>query len=120
VPDEVRWASRRLVASGGQVTVAKLAADVGWSRRRLAERFRQEVGLPPKLFARVLRFERARLRLREPDRPALAEVAAESGYYDQAHLNRDFAELAGCSPTRWLADEAFPSVQDTPAPAGGG
>ena len=68
-------------------------------------------GLPPKVLARVLRFERARRLLQRPDRPALADVAAVCGFYDQAHLNRDWRELAGCSPTTWLAEE-LPSVQD--------
>jgi len=50
--------------------------------------------------------------LRPPDRPPLADVAALAGYYDQAHFTRDWRDLAGCSPTTWLAEE-FPSVQDT-------
>jgi AraC-like DNA-binding protein len=112
VAAEVTWAWRRLRATGGAVAVTDLADEVGWSRRHLAERFRTEVGLPPKVFARVLRFEHARHQLQRPGAPGLATVAAENGYYDQAHLTREFNELAGCSPTRWLADEELPSVQD--------
>lgn len=113
-PREVAWAWHRLVRAGGAIEIAALAAEVGWSRRHLAERFRRELGLSPKTAARVLRFERARRLLGGPVRPALAEVAAECGYFDQAHLNRDWRELAGCTPTAWLAEE-LPSVQD-PAP----
>jgi AraC-like DNA-binding protein len=101
----------RLVASGGSLDVRTLAREVGWSRRHLGERFRVELGLPPKVLGRVLRFERARRLLEAPRRPSLAEVAAVCGYYDQAHLNREFRELAGCSPLVWLAEE-LPSVQD--------
>jgi AraC-like DNA-binding protein len=101
----------RLVASGGRLDVGTLAKEVGWSRRHLSERFRVELGLPPKVVGRVLRFERARRLLEAPRRPSLAEVAAVCGYYDQAHLNREFRELAGCSPLVWLAEE-LPSVQD--------
>jgi AraC-like DNA-binding protein len=101
----------RLVASGGGVDVRSLAREVGWSRRHLSERFRLELGLPPKVVGRVLRFERARRLLTSPRRPSLAAVAAVCGYYDQAHLNREFRELAGCSPLTWLAEE-LPSVQD--------
>ncbi len=101
----------RLVASGGTLDVRALAREVGWSRRHLSERFRLELGLPPKVAARVLRFERARRLLERPDRPGLADVAARCGFYDQAHLNREWRELAGCSPTTWMAEE-LPSVQD--------
>ena len=100
-----------LVGSGGTIGVADLAGRVGLSRRHLAARFTSELGLSPKLAARVVRFERATGLLRAPHRPALAEVAAECGYYDQPHLNRDFLELAGCPPREWLATE-LPSVQD--------
>ena len=44
-------------------------------------------------------------------RRPLAEVAAECGYADQAHLAREWSELAGCSPTTWLREE-FPFLQD--------
>jgi AraC-like DNA-binding protein len=120
VAGEVTWACRQLRATGGAVGVAELAAEVGWSRRHLSERFRSEVGLPPKAYARVLRFERARRQLQRPGGPGLATVAAETGYYDQAHLTREFNELAGCSPTRWQAEEELPSVQDRPVTAEGG
>jgi AraC-like DNA-binding protein len=59
-----------------------------------------------------MRFEVARELLRPPDHPPLAEVAVRCGYYDQAHFTREWRDLAGCSPTAWLAEE-LPSVQDT-------
>jgi AraC-like DNA-binding protein len=108
---EVVAAWDQIVATGGTVEVGALAAELGWSRRHLGERFRAELGLTPKVAARVVRFERARRILTRPERPALADVAHLVGYYDQAHLNRDFREIAGCSPTTWLAEE-LPSVQD--------
>lgn len=111
VAPEVRQAWRLLVASGGTIPVGKLAAEVGWSRRHLAQRFGAELGCTPKLAARVIRFEEARRLIQRPRRPSLADVAAVCGYYDQPHLNRDFAELAGCSPSEWIATEVT-SVQD--------
>ncbi|MGH9226202.1 MAG: helix-turn-helix domain-containing protein [Acidimicrobiales bacterium] len=104
-----------LVVTGGGIGVADLAAEVGWSRRHLANRFSGEFGLAPKLAARVVRFERARRLLQRPARLSIATVAATCGYYDQPHLTRDFVELAGCPPGEWLATE-FPSVQDDLAP----
>ena len=70
--------------------------------------------------ARVVRFERATTMLRSPRRPALAEVAAACGYYDQSHFNRDFVSLAGCPPSEWLQVEYpvgdLPFVQDSDLP----
>ncbi|MFJ1709166.1 helix-turn-helix domain-containing protein [Kitasatospora sp. NPDC088346] len=102
---EVRRAWQLLTASGGAAPVAELAREVGWSRRHLADRFRQETGLSPKAAARVIRFDRARRRLDAPGEDGLAGLAARTGYFDQAHLAREFRALAGCPPTRWLAEE---------------
>ena len=115
---ETARAWHRLVTSGGTLDVASLARGVGWSRRHLSERFRLELGLAPKVAGRVVRFERARRLLERPDRPALVDLAAACGFYDQAHLNREWRELAGCSPTTWLAEEVLPSVQDGAAGVG--
>jgi AraC-like DNA-binding protein len=109
---ELRWAWRRLRETGGAIGVQELANEIGWSRRHLTERFRLEYGLPPKVAARVLRFERAVARLKRAPRTRLADLAADLGYADQAHLTREWHSIAGCSPRQWLAEE-FPSVQDT-------
>jgi AraC-like DNA-binding protein len=100
---EVARAWNLLLGSGGTVAVTSLADDVGWSARHLADRFRAETGLRPKEAARVIRFDRARRALGRPR--SLAGVAADTGYFDQAHLAREFRALAGCSPTAWLAEE---------------
>jgi AraC-like DNA-binding protein len=115
VAPELQRAWHALVGSGGTDPVGRLAATVGWSRQHLARRFRDEFGFGPKLAARVVRFERARHMLQAtPSFVTIAQVAAACGYYDQAHLDRDFAELAGCTPTTWLAEE-LPSFQDDTA-----
>jgi AraC-like DNA-binding protein len=101
---EVGYAWDRLEETGGNLRIADLAREAGWSRRHLAEKFRVETGLAPKAAARVIRFERACNRLRGPDRPPLAQVAADGGYVDQAHLSRDFRDLAGLTATEWLAE----------------
>jgi AraC-like DNA-binding protein len=102
----VAGAWSQLTASGGRTGIAALARDLGWSRRHLTERFRAEVGLPPKAYARILRFQRARELIAKGGRGTLGQIAIEAGYYDQAHLNRDFRELAGRPPTQ------LPFVQD--------
>jgi AraC-like DNA-binding protein len=91
------------ISSGGGVPIAALAEEVGWSPRHLTNRFHAEVGLRPKEAARVVRFDRVRRNISPGVR--LAKVAADAGYFDQSHLVRDFHAFAGCSPSRWLADE---------------
>jgi AraC-like DNA-binding protein len=102
-PLEVEWAWRRLVSSGGRARVGDLAAEIGWSRRHFGARFREHVGLPPKLVARIARFRRALALLQGPGSPALAEVAHACGYADQAHLSRDVRAFAGATPSELVA-----------------
>jgi AraC-like DNA-binding protein len=117
VSGELAWAWGRLRASEGRAGIGGLAAELGWSHRRLIARFREQIGLPPKTLARVLRFERVSRLLRESAEPRLAELAYDCGYYDQAHLNRDFREFAGTTPSAYLASRlpdggGVKSVQD--------
>jgi methylphosphotriester-DNA--protein-cysteine methyltransferase len=63
--------------------------------------FREQIGLPPKRYARVIRFRRALSLLHEGGR-SLAEVATTVGYHDQPHMNRDFRELGGLAPGEFL------------------
>lgn len=112
VDDRLAWAWRRIVGSGGTARIGDVAADAGWSRRHLGGRFFREYGLTPKDAARVARFHRSRRLVQRPGRPRLAAVAAACGFYDQAHLAREWNDLAGCPPSQWLATEQFPSVQD--------
>jgi AraC-like DNA-binding protein len=107
---EVTFAWDQLRRTGGRLPVTELAAAAGWSRRHLSEQFRAEYGLAPKQAARVIRFQRARSKLLRPP-VRLADVAADCGYADQAHLTREFQELAGYSPTGWRRQE-LPFLQD--------
>jgi AraC-like DNA-binding protein len=93
---EVAWSYARLAAADGRVAVGALAAEVGWSRRHLAARWRRDVGMGPKAVARVLRFQRALRLLREGR--GLADVAYDCGFADQPHLNREFRALGGSTP----------------------
>jgi AraC-like DNA-binding protein len=114
VAPEVSWAWQRLLRSGGAMRVSALAAETGWSGRHLTGRFRTEIGLSPKAAARVIRFSRARrllaAQLGQPTGNTLADLAVTCGYFDQAHLAREFRALAGCPPSQWLAEE-FRNVQ---------
>jgi AraC-like DNA-binding protein len=93
----------RLRQSGGATRIAALADSLGVGARRLERLFLARVGVTPKAFARILRFAAA-FRSLEAGRDPLSAALAH-GYFDQAHLNRDFRELAGDPPRRIFPSE---------------
>lgn len=120
--------------AGELANVAGLAAESGCSARHLNSLLRAEVGLAPKAAARVIRFDHARRLITRAARSVaagsggsaasavtlavtLADLAADCGYYDQAHLAREFRDMAGCPPTQWLAEEfRFADSSDSSKP----
>ncbi|MEH0502225.1 helix-turn-helix domain-containing protein [Streptomyces scabiei] len=103
---EVAAAWWLMLTSRGRVRVDSLANEVGWSRKRLWSRFRSQIGLTPKHAARLVRFDHAAHLLAAGN--AAAQVAAASGYVDQAHLHREVKAFTGVTPTAvaaapWLA-----------------
>ncbi|HEU4769172.1 MAG TPA: AraC family transcriptional regulator [Pyrinomonadaceae bacterium] len=95
----------RLVASAGLIAVDQLAADAGISSRQLERRFMREVGVGPKLLGRILRFQQV-FRAVERSDAAWASIAVECGYYDQAHLIRDFNQFAQQTPSVLFAEQS--------------
>jgi len=110
VRPELIWAWRVLEQSGGRCRVAELAHDVALSPRQLRALMVAEVGLSPKQVCRAFRFDSVIGHLADGFR-SLAEIAMSTGYADQAHLTREFRQMAGCSPTQWLAEERR-NIQD--------
>ncbi|MEU1737616.1 helix-turn-helix domain-containing protein [Streptosporangium sp. NPDC020145] len=109
VDPEVAWAWHRIVGSRGLTRVDGLAAEVGWSRKRLWSRFRSQLGLPPKRAVRLVRFDHAAHRLVAGE--GAAQVAADAGYADQSHLHRDVMAFTGTTPAT-VAGEPFLAVDD--------
>jgi AraC-like DNA-binding protein len=85
-------------------SVRQVAAQTGLSARQFERRFSAAVGIPPKLFARIGRFQRVFPAV-ESEKSGWADAALQCGYYDQAHLIRDFREFAGKAPTALLASQ---------------
>lgn len=88
----------------GRMSVSALAASTGWSARHVQSCFVSEFGVTPKQVAQLMRFAQARA-LVSRGRP-LAQVAAETGYADQAHLAREWTRFAGQPPRATLAELA--------------
>jgi AraC-like DNA-binding protein len=85
------------------VRVEAVAEAVGLSRKRLLERFRDAVGLTPKQFCRVRRFQQALTQAHAARDVDWADVATSCGYYDQAHFIHDFRAFSGLTPTGYRA-----------------
>jgi AraC-like DNA-binding protein len=105
----VAWAWHQLAASRGRAGIGALAAELGWSRRRLIEQFREHAGLAPKTIARIMRFNHALRVVQAPGTYAWADVAYRAGYYDQAHMIRDFRAFAGATPTEYARTLEIPA-----------
>lgn len=98
----------------GNIRIETLVTDIGLSRRQVERRFLDAVGVSPKTYARIRRWEQALLLLRTQPTLPLAAIALDSGYADQSHMNRDFQRLTGESPKSFLnvafvQDPLFPS-----------
>lgn len=85
------------------VRVEAVACAVGLSRKRLLERFRDAVGLTPKQFCRVRRFQQALAQAHRAVEVDWADIATSCGYYDQAHFIHDFRAFSGLTPTGYRA-----------------
>jgi AraC-like DNA-binding protein len=101
----VESAARRLESR----KVAAVAKDLGISERHLRRVFREEVGMSPKDFFSLVRFERALEAARRARDSSWSDIAVDAGYYDQAHLIADFRSIAGATPRAFLAEVSSPN-----------
>src|SRR5262249_59217722 len=102
----------------GRVSIDTLAAKANLSGRQLERRFLDEVGIPPKRLARIVRFQRAlRVLAARQAGERGADLAARLGYADQAHFIRDFREFAGHTPTEHASLESALTALFTGGPA---
>jgi AraC-like DNA-binding protein len=97
----VRFSLWSCDATGGNTTTAELSRKVGLSERRYIEVFRTQVGLTPKAFCRVRRFQNVFRLIHPAGEVDWAQVALENGYCDQAHFIHDFREFSGLTPTQY-------------------
>ncbi|RQO65920.1 AraC family transcriptional regulator [Pedobacter sp. KBW06] len=84
--------------TAGFISLSQLTNDTGISQRHLSRKFQQYVGLSTKEYLRVCRFIQSLSHLKKHPVLSLTEIACKSGYYDQAHFNRDYKTYAGCTP----------------------
>jgi AraC-like DNA-binding protein len=83
-------------------TVREAAKYLGLSQRRFIQVFKAEVGMTPKLFSRIQRFQQTRTFIQQNTSPNWAALAMDLGYFDQSHMIREFLEFSDLSPTDYL------------------
>ena len=96
--DGASAAVRLLLEARGSARIDDVARRLGWTRRRLERSFARELGIRPKLFARIVRLNAVLAGLGAAERASAVDLALAAGYFDQAHLLRDFRGLAGRRP----------------------
>lgn len=92
----IAWVERQIGQQRGAVSIAALRSKTGLSKARLSSMFRQEVGITPKHYARILRFQHAIALLKAG--ADLAGAAETAGYFDQSHMHTDIREFSGMTP----------------------
>jgi len=103
-PEAARTLSSSAVASivkaRGRARIDEIADRLQCTRRQLERSFARDLGIGPKIYARIVRLNAVLARLDETERASAVDLALESGYFDQAHLLRDFRLIAGRSPRK--------------------
>lgn len=99
----VEFALQRLGRNPGITTVREVACETGWSERRFSQVFREEVGLSPKVWCRIQRFQQAVRRLHAGGDLPWAELALDCGFYDQSHFANEFRAFSGIDATTYSA-----------------
>ncbi len=115
----VRYALRGFQNPVWVMTTRSIAADLGLSQRRFIEVFTREVGLTPKPFQRLKRFQRAFSLLKNNPAPDWTGVACDCGYFDQSHFIRDFKSFSGLQPSEFIACREPQVMQNHVASPGG-
>jgi AraC-like DNA-binding protein len=100
----IAHAIRILQNAPEEASVKKIAAEIGWSHKHLIEKFHATVGMSPKRFSRVQRFQRAVRTLQRAAPQSFTDLALKCGYYDQAHFNSEFKIFSGLTPTEFVRD----------------
>jgi len=98
----VAWASQKLLADPGVNSLKEVRQELNISERSLERLFKINIGMSPKLYARVCRFQASLNSLRNNGYEKLSDISYGNGYADQSHFIREFREFSGVTPNAWL------------------
>lgn len=99
----IDFAVKTITSTPNQYSVEHIAGKVGYSQKHLIDLFKKNVGLTPKHFMKIMRFQKAIQEIPASNQINWAGIAVESGYYDQAHFINDFKTFSGFTPKEYLA-----------------
>ena len=102
---QMKIALKMFAMGGNGASVRDVSQELGFSQRRFIQMFNSHVGLTPKVFCRIQRFQRARVLAEKLKTPDWAELAVACGYFDQSHLIKDFQEFAGSTPRSYSVQQ---------------
>jgi len=112
----VHWALHQFLQQPHVTTIASVVDHSGVSHKHFIEEFRQHVGLTPKLFCRIQRFQQVLSAIARRSTVEWADIACSCGYFDQSHFVHDFQAFAGLNPSAYasdrLEDPRFVSIPD--------
>jgi AraC-like DNA-binding protein len=98
----IEYAVNQIGQANGVLSIKALSEQIGYSQKHLISQFKKMIGVSPKVYARIIKFQRV-LQAIDPSAPVnWALIAQQSEYYDQAHFNKDFAAFTGLTPTEYL------------------
>jgi AraC-like DNA-binding protein len=98
----IEFAVNKIVLSPNQMSIEHISNKVGYSQKHLIKLFKDNVGLTPKGFLKIIRFQKAIVEISAAKVPDWTGIAFESGYYDQAHFINDFKAFSGFTPKQYL------------------
>lgn len=102
----IDFAVQKIIHSPHQITIEEISRKVGYSQKHLIKIFKDNVGVTPKNFLKIIRFQKVIQDISLLKRPNWMSITLESGYYDQAHFINDFKEFSGFTPNAYLKKQS--------------
>ncbi len=101
-PDWVKYITGQIISSHGARSMTDLSQDIGYSSRYISKLFNEYVGMPPKLFSRIVRFQHVLAALMQERYDGIVEEMMELGYYDQNHFIKEFKKFSSFTPKKYM------------------
>ena len=101
VPKLVKYSIERIYQAKGNINMDQLAMESGYSVRYLRKKFEDIIGMPPKFFSEIVRFQNSLSMIIKKDEYSLWDVISETGYYDQAHFINQFKKFSTLTPVKF-------------------